>query len=374
MPQDGDYTYTVSGGNATITGYTGAGGAIVIPSTLGGFPTVAIGTDAFYGNTSLTSVTIPNSVTSIGQGAFYSCTALTSVTIGSGVTSIGERAFYGCTSLTAITFLGLVAPTTVGTNWIEYAPSALTGHASFASDFPCPGSSFYGLLMGTQSPLPPSTKPIAYIAQPSPNMFFIGQSPAFDGWGITSFPCETIVAYEWFDTLTGLVFATTASGNWTATIPGRHIFRLKVKNNYGWWSDQVVQSGIDVDGKPTPYITTFPTSPQVVGTLLSFVGHGTAFFASLGVICDAFEWSSDLQGILSTATSFSTDALIEGAHQISFKVRDQYGVWSNPLTMPLTILGLIPLPTVPSTPALETIPSSVRLETHWNQRFRRGVR
>ena len=34
--QDGDYTYTVNGGVATITGYTGAGGAITIPSTLGG--------------------------------------------------------------------------------------------------------------------------------------------------------------------------------------------------------------------------------------------------------------------------------------------------------------------------------------------------
>ena len=51
--QDGDYTYTESGGNATITAYTGAGGAISIPATLGveGYPTVAIGDNAFFGNT-----------------------------------------------------------------------------------------------------------------------------------------------------------------------------------------------------------------------------------------------------------------------------------------------------------------------------------
>ena len=55
------------------------------------------------GMSNLTSVTIPNSVTSIGNGAFYSCTGLTSVTIPNSVTSIGEYAFYGCTGLTSVT-------------------------------------------------------------------------------------------------------------------------------------------------------------------------------------------------------------------------------------------------------------------------------
>ena len=57
--QDGDYTYTVSGGNATITAYTGAGGAISIPATLGGYPTVAIGDYVFNHNSSLTGVACP---------------------------------------------------------------------------------------------------------------------------------------------------------------------------------------------------------------------------------------------------------------------------------------------------------------------------
>lgn len=51
---------------------------------------------------SLTSVTIPNSVTSIGDYAFESCTGLTSVTIGKSVKSIGERIFSGCSSLTSV--------------------------------------------------------------------------------------------------------------------------------------------------------------------------------------------------------------------------------------------------------------------------------
>ncbi len=52
--------------------------------------------DLFY-NTSLTSVTIGNGVTSIGKYAFEDCSSLKSVTIGNGVTSIGDSAFSGCT-------------------------------------------------------------------------------------------------------------------------------------------------------------------------------------------------------------------------------------------------------------------------------------
>jgi hypothetical protein len=63
---------------------------------------------AFYGCTSLTSVTIPNSVTVIGTYAFHGCTSLTSVTIPDSVSSIGSYAFEGCTSLTSVTIPGRV--------------------------------------------------------------------------------------------------------------------------------------------------------------------------------------------------------------------------------------------------------------------------
>ena len=62
-----------------------------------------IGASAFSGCSGLTSITIPNSVTSIGDFAFYNCSGLTSVTIPNSVTSIGDGTFYNCSGLTSIT-------------------------------------------------------------------------------------------------------------------------------------------------------------------------------------------------------------------------------------------------------------------------------
>lgn len=64
-----------------------------------------------FATTALKSVTIPDSVTTIGVGAFSQCTALTSVIIGSGLTSMGNSVFYNNTSLSSITITATSAPT-----------------------------------------------------------------------------------------------------------------------------------------------------------------------------------------------------------------------------------------------------------------------
>ena len=97
----GVYTYTVVEGEATITAYHGAGGNVVIPDTLGGYPVVQIGREAFYENQYIVSVKIPSTVETIGDSAFYQCLALESVDIPEGVTILGESAFNG-TALTSV--------------------------------------------------------------------------------------------------------------------------------------------------------------------------------------------------------------------------------------------------------------------------------
>ena len=71
--------------------------SVTIPNSV-----TSIGDYAFYNCSGLTSITIPNSVTSIGEWAFRRCSGLTSVTIPNSVTSIGDEAFSGCSGLTSI--------------------------------------------------------------------------------------------------------------------------------------------------------------------------------------------------------------------------------------------------------------------------------
>ena len=104
--------------NCLIEARTSISGAYAIKEN-----TRLIANYAFYDCSSLTSVTIPNSVTSIGYRAFHECSSLTSVTIPNSVTSIGEDAFHGCSSLTSVSIPNSV--TSIG-NSAFYGCSSLT--------------------------------------------------------------------------------------------------------------------------------------------------------------------------------------------------------------------------------------------------------
>ena len=83
----------------------------------------SIGDYAFSGCSNLTSITIPDNVTTIGNYAFTGCSSLTSITIPDSVTSIGDYAFSGCSNLTSITIPDNV--TTIG-DYAFYGCSSLT--------------------------------------------------------------------------------------------------------------------------------------------------------------------------------------------------------------------------------------------------------
>jgi hypothetical protein len=94
--------YDIIGGKSvTITEYTGNAATVHIPEKIQGLPVTVIGYEAFC-NSSLSSVTIPSSVTSIEVRGFAGCKNLTSINIPSSVTNIDHYAFAACDKLTSI--------------------------------------------------------------------------------------------------------------------------------------------------------------------------------------------------------------------------------------------------------------------------------
>ncbi len=115
---EGDFVFGKVNGNNTLCGYIGNDIELSLPNNYKG-ENYVIGGYAFSGCSSLTNVTIGNSVTSIEGSAFSGCSSLTNVTIGNSVTSIGDYAFHGCTGLTSINLLGKTPPTVGSSNFTE---------------------------------------------------------------------------------------------------------------------------------------------------------------------------------------------------------------------------------------------------------------
>lgn len=99
-----DFEFILNNTAVIVTNYkyNGAAADVTIPSRYQGKPVTTIGHAAFF-NSAVTSVTIPDSVTSISDEAFINCPKLTNISIPNSVTSIGYSAFSDCTSLKSIT-------------------------------------------------------------------------------------------------------------------------------------------------------------------------------------------------------------------------------------------------------------------------------
>ena len=97
----GDFTYGILNDTSVeITGYMGTDSNVSIPNQIDGKNVVGISNNAFYCDSQVTQVVIPDRVLSIGESAFYKCINLVSVVVPDSIERVGEYAFYECNSLT----------------------------------------------------------------------------------------------------------------------------------------------------------------------------------------------------------------------------------------------------------------------------------
>ncbi len=153
---DGDKNYLVN--------YLGNETELTLPENYKG-GSYKIYNYAFYNNTSLTSITIPESVTSIGNYAFSGCASLKTVTFGenSKLESIGSYAFYGCSSLTSITIPESV--TSIGSDAFYNCTSLKTVNFGENSKLESIGyEAFYACVRLTSITIPKSVTSIGYYA------------------------------------------------------------------------------------------------------------------------------------------------------------------------------------------------------------------
>ena len=171
--------------------------AIAIPTSV-----TSIGNDAFAYCTGLTSVTIPNSVTSISTGTFSQCSGLTSVTIPNSVKSIGSRSFDGCFGLISVTIPNSV--TSIGSSAFSMC-SSLTSINIPNSIISIEGGLFNGCTSLNSVNIPNSVTNIGGYA-------------FRDCIGLTSItiPSSVTSIDEW--TFYGCIGLTSVSVNWTTPL------------------------------------------------------------------------------------------------------------------------------------------------------------
>jgi len=102
VQRSGDYSYVITNGSVTITGYNGAGAEVEIPNNIQGKSVRVVEECAFRRCTNITHLVIPDSVSVLKEGAFAGCHGMTNCVVGNGVTSIEWETFLNCRRLQSV--------------------------------------------------------------------------------------------------------------------------------------------------------------------------------------------------------------------------------------------------------------------------------
>ena len=131
VSQSGDWLYTLSEGEATVTGYSGGAKAVNIPGNLNGYPVTAIGRAAFF-RAAFETVSVPASVREIGWWAFYGAQSLKKLTLADGLQRVDFGAFINCPSLREVELPSTVCA--IGADAFGVSCVTATGVPDYPSD------------------------------------------------------------------------------------------------------------------------------------------------------------------------------------------------------------------------------------------------
>ena len=181
-------------------------------------------------------------------------------------------------------------------------------------------SDIYVVKFGLGFPLPKIDLIFPLFTNESDIIYFFGNG-SDDG---------TIISYEWRSNIDGLL-SNEKSFYSTKLSNGTHIIYFKVKDNNNTWSDET-STIITINGFPKSVIENIKNINTYEYQIIYFYGNGT----DDGTI-DDYNWTSSIDGFLSSEKSFSLSNLSIGTHTILFKVKDNFGIWSEIVEETLTI-------------------------------------
>jgi hypothetical protein len=136
-----------------------------------------------------------------------------------------------------------------------------------------------------------------------------------------------VVEFEWSSDIDGFL-SDTAEFSTDTLSAGTHTIELRVKDDDGGWSDSAEEI-LEIMEPPNegPIINSILIDPNPAD-YIDMIHFSADYSDSDGEVVD-FEWSSDIDGIISLESSFTSDQLTSGTHIISLKVWDNDGDWSS---------------------------------------------
>jgi hypothetical protein len=184
------------------------------------------------------------------------------------------------------------------------------------------------------NPEPKNQKPVAVIDSISPNPGYEGDSITFTGHGTDE--DGMIVSYSWESDIDGKL-SDQSSFSINSLSIGTHEISFKVEDDNETWSVfDFATLNIDTEPPnqaPLAHINSIIPNPAMEGEMVTFSGYG---IDEDGTIV-SYSWESDINGLLSSQNSFNKSSLSVGEHVITFKVKDDEDVWSEPVTVSLEI-------------------------------------